>query len=150
MAAVQTPDPTPAGVAIIIFGLLLVSTSCSGLAGLVGGDVRFEDPRYQPGWIHTPTVPGGEPERGQRALRAYGCGACHMVPGVPGADGLVGPPLIKWAHRSYIAGQLPNTPANLVRWIRDPQAVEPGTAMPDLGVTEDDARDIAAYLYTLK
>lgn len=93
---------------------------------------------------------GGEPSRGRVAIRSYGCGACHTVPGVRGATGLVGPPLTNIGDRMYLAGQLPNTPDNMKRWIRTPQTVEPGTAMPDLGVNEPDARDIAAYLYTLR
>jgi cytochrome c1 len=60
--------------------------------------------------------------------------ACHVIPGVPGARGMVGPPLTMFARRAYIAGQLPNEPDNLLRWLQDPQAVEPGTAMPNLGV----------------
>lgn len=94
-------------------------------------------------------VPGGHPERGARLIEQYGCGSCHTVPGVRGADGLVGPPLTRFGARSYIAGQLPNNGTNLQRWIRDPQGVEPGTAMPDLSVTDVDAEDIAAYLFTL-
>jgi cytochrome c1 len=73
-----------------------------------------------------------------------------MIPGIKGADGLVGPPLILFARRTYVAGELPNTPDNLIRWIRDPPAVEPRTAMPALGLTEQQARDVAAYLYTLR
>lgn len=95
-------------------------------------------------------IPNGDPNRGQRLIGQYGCGSCHTIPGVRGADGLVGPPLTQFGSRSYIAGELPNTPGNLQHWIRDPHSVEPGTAMPDLGVTELDARDIAAYLYTLR
>ena len=93
---------------------------------------------------------GGEPDRGRVALRAYGCGACHVVPGVRGATGLVGPPLTNIADRLYLAGQLPNTPDNMRRWIREPQKIESGTAMPDLNVSDRDARDMAAYLYTLR
>ena len=95
-------------------------------------------------------VPGGDAARGRVAAGRYGCGSCHVIPGIPGARGRVGPPLTHFGDRSYVAGALPNEPASLVRWIRDPQDVEPGTAMPDLGVTEQDARDIAAYLYTIK
>jgi cytochrome c1 len=73
-----------------------------------------------------------------------------VIPGVPAARGLVGPPLTAWASRAFIAGQLPNRPEHLVRWIQNPQAVEPRTAMPDLGVSLADAQDIAAYLYTLR
>lgn len=92
---------------------------------------------------------GGDSDRGAAAIRRYGCGACHVIPGVAGARGEVGPPLDDFGRRSYIAGSLVNAPDNLVLWIRSPQTVEPGTVMPNLGVSLDDARDIAAYLYTL-
>jgi cytochrome c len=95
-------------------------------------------------------VGGGDPERGKTALAGFGCTACHTIPGIRGANGLVGPPLTHFARRAYIAGQLPNDVENLVRWIQNPQAVEPGTAMPDLGVVPAVARDMAAYLYTLR
>lgn len=101
------------------------------------------------GVVTQESVPGGDPSRGKRRLVAYGCGSCHVIPGVSAADGLVGPPLTDFAARTFVAGRLQNRPVHLIRWIRDPQAVNPGTAMPDLGVTEQDARDIAAYLYTL-
>jgi cytochrome c1 len=97
-----------------------------------------------------PELQEGYPERGARLIQQYGCGSCHTVPGVHRADGLVGPPLTRFGARSYIAGALPNNADNLRRWIQDPQSVEPGTAMPDLGVSETDARDIAAYLFTLE
>jgi cytochrome c len=92
---------------------------------------------------------GGEPARGKVAIKRYGCDGCHIIPGVHGWDGLIGPPLTQMAHRSYIAGVLPNTPDNMIRWIKHPPQVDHLTAMPDAGVTESDARDIAAYLYTL-
>lgn len=91
----------------------------------------------------------GNVEKGRVAIRAYGCASCHTVPGVPGADALVGPPLTGFAERAYVAGVLQNSPENLVRWIRHPREVDSLTAMPDMGVGEQDARDIAAYLYTL-
>jgi cytochrome c1 len=93
---------------------------------------------------------GGDPHRGQSAIRAYGCGTCHTVPGVRGADALVGPPLTSMGARAYIGGVMKNTPDNMIRWIQDPPAVDPMTAMPKLNVSEADARDIASYLYTLK
>jgi cytochrome c2 len=93
---------------------------------------------------------GGTPSRGPALLRKYGCQTCHTIPGVDGADGLVGPPLDGIASRSYIAGVLPNAPANMIRWISDPKAVDSLTAMPNTGVVPVDARDIAAYLYTLR
>jgi cytochrome c2 len=95
-------------------------------------------------------VPGGDPDRGRAALRAYGCDACHSIPGIRSAQADVGPPLVDFAYRQFIAGELPNSATNLVHWIRFPQEVEPGTAMPNLGVTEQDALDIAAYLATLR
>jgi cytochrome c len=95
-------------------------------------------------------VAGGDPARGRQAITAYGCGACHVVPGVRAAQGMVGPPLTSFAGRAYIAGEAPNTVSALVQWIMNPQSIEPGTAMPALGVSEAHARDIAAYLYTLR
>lgn len=92
---------------------------------------------------------GGVPDRGARAIRAYGCSGCHTVPGIPGATGLVGPPLAGVAGRVYLAGRLTHTPDNLVRWIMTPQDVDSLTAMPNLGVTLQEARDIAAYLYSM-
>jgi cytochrome c len=93
---------------------------------------------------------GGDPVRGRVAIRHYGCPSCHTIPGVPGAYGLVGPPLGGIANRVYIAGMLPNTPDNMIRWIQAPQQVHKHTAMPNMGMTESEARDIAGYLYTLR
>lgn len=93
---------------------------------------------------------GADPAAGRVALREYGCGACHEIPGVAGAHGVVGPPLDDFARRKYIAGNLPNDAENLVRWIINPQGIEPGTAMPTLGVSQQDALDITAYLATLR
>lgn len=89
-------------------------------------------------------------DNGKLLLRQFGCGSCHKIPGVAGAAGNVGPPLEGIARRVYLAGQLPNSPDNLVRWIRDPRGVDPETAMPDLGVTEAQARDMVAHLQELK
>jgi cytochrome c2 len=93
---------------------------------------------------------GGNAQAGRQEIRKYGCNACHSITGVPGARGLIGPPLDNIGTRGYIAGELPNTPENLMRWIQHPHAVEAHTIMPEMGVTEDDSRDIAAYLYTLR
>jgi cytochrome c2 len=92
---------------------------------------------------------GTAPERGRAVIHAHGCGACHVIPGVEGAVSWVGPPLMEWARRGYVAGRLPNAPEHLVAWLRDPQGISPGSAMPSLGLTEAEARDAAAYLYTL-
>jgi cytochrome c2 len=119
---------------LIVITLVLTLSACGGRADAAAAQ----------------QVPGGDPERGQQILRAYGCQACHTIPGVAGANATVGPPLTNWADRHYIAGNLPNTPDNLIRWLQQPQEIEPGTAMPDLGITEQDAQDISAYLYTLR
>ena len=95
-------------------------------------------------------ITGGIPQRGALAIRQYGCGTCHTIPGIPGARATVGPELAGISGRPYIAGVLTNTPTNLIRWIHHPQQVDPLTAMPDVGLTEPAARDIASYLYTLK
>ena len=95
-------------------------------------------------------VSGGDASRGLHRIKEFGCAACHTIPGVKNANGNVGPPLSRIGDRTFIAGMLRNTPANLVRWIREPQAVVPGNAMPDMKISEADARDIAAYLYTIR
>ena len=93
---------------------------------------------------------GPDAERGRAALHQYACPTCHEIPGIVGANNPVGPPLGGLASRRYLAGVLPNTADNLVAWLRNPPAIAPGTAMPNLGVHERDARDIAAYLATLR
>jgi cytochrome c2 len=93
---------------------------------------------------------GGDAERGRDLMRGYGYGRCHSIPSVTGATGLVGPPLDGIASRSYIGGVLTNVPDNMIRWLRDPRAIDSLTAMPNVGVTPSDARHLAAYLYTLR
>jgi cytochrome c1 len=95
------------------------------------------------------TTDGGNAHAGRDDIRKYGCNACHTISGVPGAHGLVGPPLDGIGSRQYIAGEVPNTAANMMRWIQHPHQIEPHTLMPEMNVTEQDSRDIAAYLYTL-
>lgn len=92
----------------------------------------------------------GDARAGKKAIQQYLCATCHAIPGVVGANHHVGPSLADFASRQYIAGVLPNTPANMVRWLQSPSAVDPLTAMPDLNVSDQDARDIAAFLYTLR
>jgi cytochrome c2 len=98
--------------------------------------------------VHAAAATGGNPSRGEAMFIQYGCGACHRLAHVRKASGAVGPSLDGVAVRAMIAGKLANSPDNLEHWIRDPQAVSPGTAMPDLNVGQRDARDIAAFLYT--
>lgn len=120
--------------------LALAAPFCLVAAECHGGGPRAD---------HVP-VAGGDADRGRSVIRQAGCGTCHTIPDIAGADGMVGPPLTAWSRRSYIAGSRPNSPENLVEWILDPSAVEPGTAMPDLELERQQAVDVAAYLYTLR
>ncbi|MEO9248245.1 c-type cytochrome [Citricoccus nitrophenolicus] len=92
-------------------------------------------------------VRNGDPEAGETAILEYGCASCHTIPGVESVSRTIGPDLTGFDDQIYIAGQLPNRPEELIRWLQNPQEIVPGTAMPNMGVTEQDARDIAAYLY---
>jgi len=94
-------------------------------------------------------APAADAKRGRHVLLQYGCVTCHEIPDVVGAAIPVGPPLDRMGSRRFIAGVLENTPDNMVRWLEDPPAVDPLTAMPKVGVAELEARDIAAYLYKL-
>ncbi len=94
-------------------------------------------------------VPQGDPLQAPQAIQKYGCGSCHAIPGVAGAEGTVGPKLTNISERSFLAGELPNTPDNLILWIQHPQHVKPGNDMPEMGVSDADARNIAAYLYSM-
>lgn len=93
---------------------------------------------------------GGEVEAGRQAIAGHGCGGCHQIPGVQGARGKVGPSLKGFAARPYIAGRVTNAPEPLIQWVFNPYAIDPKTAMPPSGLTPDEARDVAAYLYTLR
>lgn len=112
------------------------------LAGLAACDSRKPAANAGPA--------GGNSRQGARLIRLVGCGTCHEIPGIVGANGRVGPPLTTIGDRTFIAGVLPNTPANMIRWLQEPQSVIPGNAMPDMGLNDEDARDVAAYLYTLR
>lgn len=97
-----------------------------------------------------PQAPQGDPELGRQASVDYGCTGCHVIPGTGGVQGTVAAPLDGFSRRHFIAGKLPNNADNLARWIAEPREVDPATAMPDLGVSERDAQDIAAYLLSLE
>lgn len=100
--------------------------------------------------LPSPSEKWSDPERGKIAINHYGCASCHTIPGIRGAIGLVGPSLDRIASRTYIAGVLQNTHANMLRWIQNPPQVDDKTAMPNLHITDQDARDIASFLYTLR
>ncbi len=95
------------------------------------------------------SVAGGDATRGKAAIRKYGCTACHVIPGIEGPQAVVGPDLTGMAERTFIAGVTPNVPDAMIKWLRDPPSVDTLTAMPMLGLSDAEARDAAAYLYTL-
>ena len=119
----------------LCFALLL--TGCASIVNIIVPSTELQ-------------IAGGDPDRGLVLIQEYGCQSCHAIPGLQGRPSWVGPPLEMWGERLYIAGNLTNTPDNLIYWLQFPQEVEPGTAMPNQGVTEEDARHISAYLYTLR
>ena len=96
-----------------------------------------------------PPLASSDAARGRVALHDYGCGSCHRIPGIAGANGIVGPPLADLRRQVYIAGVLPNTADNMMRWIREPQAIVPQSVMPDMQVTVEDAMSMTAYLRSL-
>lgn len=128
-------------IAIVILVLILIA-----YLGIITGTERTKVTPL----AASQQIASAQPEAGRQMIIKYGCGSCHTIPGVPGAQGRVGPVLKDLRSQGYIAGMLPNTADNLVRWIREPQVVAPGNAMPDLEVTQADAQNIAAYLYSLK
>lgn len=99
--------------------------------------------------VHPSDIGNGDPGRGKQVIEHYGCGKCHTIPGIHNARGVFGPPLNYMGSRTIIAGEFPNFPSNLTRWVQSPSSMKPKTAMPDLGLTEEQARDAAAYLETL-
>jgi cytochrome c len=125
----------------LLLGRRLTCVALLSTAAACTQDRRNEEAR---------NLASGDPRHGAELIRRYGCGSCHTIPGIPGAKTGVAPPLVGIAGRAYIAGVLPNTPENMVDWIHNPPAVDPKTAMPYLGVSKGEARDIAAYLYTLR
>jgi putative membrane protein len=147
----------PAGVVYMVAGLWLfalwlkhsdrrtaATLGCIALVAAIGTSCTSGQARM------AASVTGGDLKRGEAAIFKYGCGSCHTIAGIANAHGLVGPPLTGVAARMYIAGVLPNTPENIVTWIKNPKAVDEKTVMPTLGVTDQDATDIAAYLYSTK
>jgi cytochrome c2 len=129
----------------VLIGLLVLV-----VGALVVGYAANQIEARQKLLVRVHALTGGDPAKGRVLIAAHACGGCHEVPGVAGATGHVGPSLDGIAGRAYIAGRLANSPDNLERWIVDPQGVEPGVAMPPAGVSPGEARDIAAYLYTLE
>ena len=128
----------------LILGALAVLLFAAGLVGIAYEYLRERSQMR----AHAAAITGGDPRRGEAMFIQYGCGSCHTLKNVRTAMGSAGPPLDGIAIRTFIAGHLANKPDNMELWIRDPQHVSPGTAMPNLHVGEADARDITAFLYT--
>ena len=124
-----------------LFGLAM-------LAAVIGGIALYAETRAKTR-THAEAITGGRIDRGRVAIVRRGCGGCHDIPGITGASGWVGPPLSRIATRAHIAGALPNDPDTMTRWLMRPQSMRPGTGMPEQGLSEAEARAIAAYLYTL-
>jgi cytochrome c len=127
--------------------LILALTAGAALLAWLG---FYADSRYEAADLQrkVEAMTMGKVAAGQAAFGKYGCGGCHAMLGVSGAGGTVGPPLDGIAARGIIGGRLANNPDNMRQWIQHPQQVSPGTAMPDLGVSDQDSRDITAFLYT--
>ncbi|MHC9420196.1 c-type cytochrome [Sphingomonas citri] len=128
---------------------LALLLAASFLAAMTAGAAMYAETRARTR-VMAEQVSGGTVAAGRAAIARYGCGSCHVIPGIAGASGSVGPSLAKVAERAAIAGRLPNDAEAMMLWLRHPQAVAPGNGMPEQGVTSGDARDITAYLYTLK
>lgn len=151
----------PAGIVLMISGLALLVAwlAESERRSRVGGSITMSMITAGLLTASCGTIPhaqdaqrltGGDPHRGRERIRHYGCDSCHTIPGVPSADATVGPPLVQVARRAYLAGRLTNTPENMMQWIQHPRTVDEKTAMPEMGVTPEDSRDITAYLYTMR
>jgi cytochrome c len=120
--------------------VLAVSALVAGLCGCSGGGVDFAQGQK---------MTGGNPEAGKHAIVIHDCSSCHVIPGIEGDENVQGPPLSRWATRKTVAKEWSNTPANLENWIRHSEELRPGTTMKLMSVSEKDARDIAAYLFSL-
>lgn len=158
----------PAGVVLTVCGLALVvawlaeaerrsaqqdRTAAGGrsiLLLLAGALAASPACRAIPHATEARQLTGGDPYRGREVIRHYGCDSCHTIPGVPTADATVGPPLTAVARRQLLAGHIVSTPENMMRWIQHPRAHDEKTAMPEMGVTPEDSKDITAFLYTLR
>ena len=114
-------------------------------AMIAGGVIYVETKRASR--VQANAMTRGDGQRGRVAIARYGCGGCHVIGGITGANGSVGPDLTRVAERSEIAGKLPNDPDAMVRWLMHPQAIAPGSGMPEMGISQAEARDIAAFLY---
>lgn len=140
----RIPQPTRFGRRAVYLALALVVLIGAGI--YAGYKIKFtRDARSR-----AIALTAGDPDLGRDLTKRYGCAGCHTIPGVPGAQGKVGPTLDGFAARVYIGGVITNTPDNLIQWIEDPHSIDPKSAMPATGISRAEARHVAAYLYTLQ
>ena len=144
LAGMRKPGPIRLrrGAILAAFAVVLIA----GAGVYAGYQVKLSEE----GRARAIALTGGDPDLGRRLIQRYGCRGCHTIPGVPGAIGKVGPTLQGFAARVYIGGVAINKPDTLVQWIENPRAIDPKTAMPITGISRDEARHVAAYLYTLR
>lgn len=131
------------------FTVVLMGLGLAGAGGAVAWDQLVREPRERLE-ARAEAITGGDARHGRLLVQRSGCAGCHEIEGVAQPGGMVGPPLSRIASRAIIGGKLENRPDNLMLWLQDPQGVSPGTAMPDLGLTPAEARDVSAFLYTLE
>lgn len=144
VAGIRIPAPAQVRRRSILIGLALVAMTGGGV--YAGYKIKFARDAH----ARAVALTGGDPDLGRRLTQRYGCAGCHTIPGVPGAQGKVGPTLEGFAARVYIGGVTINSPDTLIQWIEDPKSVDPKTAMPVTGISRAEARNVAAYLYTLQ
>ncbi|WP_230530875.1 c-type cytochrome [Microvirga roseola] len=142
-ARTSRAEQARAALASALVSLLAACTGSEEPAQSSNDSFQSFDPQVQ-------RIVGGDPAIGRAIAAAYECGVCHVIPGIRGAHGIVGPPLTDFARRQYIGGIVPNHPTVLVRWVKDAPSIAPNTGMPSFDMTEDEARHVAAYLYTLR
>ncbi len=144
LAGIRIPRPSRVRLGAVYTALALVVLVGAGV--YAGYQIKFaRDARARAIALTT-----GDPDLGRHLLQRYGCVGCHTIPGVPGAQGKVGPNLQGFAARVYIGGVATNSPDTLIQWIEDPRSIDPKTAMPATGISRAEARHVAAYLYTLR
>jgi len=131
---------------ILRWGAVLAALVALGVALAAGDRLRQSHAARD----QAAALTGGDPDHGRSLMVRYGCSTCHATPGSWPKAGGVGPPLDDLSQRVYVAGVLLNTPENLIAWIVDPPAIDPQTAMPRTGITEPEARDVAAFLYSIR
>jgi len=140
----RTPGPTRLWRSAVLTATAIVLLAAAGVYG--GYQIKFT----REARARAVALTAGDPDLGRDLTLRYGCARCHTIPGVPGAQGQVGPTLQGFAGRVYIAGVATNTPDTLIQWIEDPHSIDPKTAMPVTGISRAEARHVAAYLYTLR